>query len=163
EEKAEEKKGEAKKEAKLDINAVPENARRVEFTTEEGTWMSLDVSPDGRTILFDLLGDLYRVGIGGGGGGRPPPRPPPPPPPPLRAGLRLRAAILAGRAADRLLQRSRRQHESLADERGRIAAPRPDGGEGRHPVLSVVDARRSVRPGAPGGPLQGGHPAGRDL
>ena len=56
----------SRSQAKLDINATPENARRVEFTTDEGTWMSLDVSPDGRTILFDLLGDLYRVGIAGG-------------------------------------------------------------------------------------------------
>jgi len=28
--------------------------------------MSVDVSPDGRTILFDLLGDIYSVGIAGG-------------------------------------------------------------------------------------------------
>jgi Tol biopolymer transport system component/imidazolonepropionase-like amidohydrolase len=60
------KKPDDKKAAKLDVNATPENARRVEFTTDEGTWMSVDVSPDGRTILFDLLGDLYRVGIAGG-------------------------------------------------------------------------------------------------
>jgi Tol biopolymer transport system component/imidazolonepropionase-like amidohydrolase len=51
---------------KLDINAVPENARKVEFTTHEGTWMSVDVAPDGRTILFDLLGDIYRMPIAGG-------------------------------------------------------------------------------------------------
>ena len=51
---------------KLDINVAPENARRVAFTTDEGTWMTVDVSPDGRWILFDLLGDLYRVGIAGG-------------------------------------------------------------------------------------------------
>src|SRR5258706_1014212 len=59
-------KPDAKKPAKLDVNAVPENARKVEFTTDEGTWMNVDVSPDGRTILFDILGDLYRVGIAGG-------------------------------------------------------------------------------------------------
>jgi hypothetical protein len=35
----EDKKADAKKPAKLDVNAVPENARRVAFTTDEGTWM----------------------------------------------------------------------------------------------------------------------------
>jgi formylglycine-generating enzyme required for sulfatase activity/Tol biopolymer transport system component len=40
--------------------------RKVEFSTDEGTWMSVDVSPDGRTIVFDLLGDLYSVPIEGG-------------------------------------------------------------------------------------------------
>src|SRR5213593_274601 len=64
--KVDDKRPDAKKEMKLDINAVPENARKVEFTTDEGTWMSVDVSPDGKTILFDLLGDLYSVGIAGG-------------------------------------------------------------------------------------------------
>jgi Tol biopolymer transport system component len=39
---------------------------KIEFTTDEGTWMSLDVSPDGQTIIFDLLGDLYTLPIGGG-------------------------------------------------------------------------------------------------
>ena len=32
----------------------------------EGTWMALDVSPDGREIVFDLLGDIYVMPIGGG-------------------------------------------------------------------------------------------------
>jgi Tol biopolymer transport system component len=40
--------------------------RHVRFTTDEVTWMSLDVSPDGQTIVFDLLGDLYTVPISGG-------------------------------------------------------------------------------------------------
>ena len=40
--------------------------RKVEFTTDEGTWLSLDVSPDGRTIVFDLVGDLYAVPVTGG-------------------------------------------------------------------------------------------------
>lgn len=34
--------------------------------TTEGTWMSLDVSPDGKEIVFDLLGDLYIMPIAGG-------------------------------------------------------------------------------------------------
>ena len=40
--------------------------RTVAFSTEEGTWMNLDVSPDGKRIVFDLLGDLYLLPIEGG-------------------------------------------------------------------------------------------------
>ena len=40
--------------------------RPLKFTTDEGTWMSVDVAPDGRTLVFDLLGDLYTLPITGG-------------------------------------------------------------------------------------------------
>src|SRR5688572_2051129 len=40
--------------------------RTLEFTTDEGSWISLDLSPDGRTIVFELLGDLYTLPITGG-------------------------------------------------------------------------------------------------
>lgn len=36
------------------------------LNTTEGTWMNLDVSPDGKTIVFDLLGDIYTMPITGG-------------------------------------------------------------------------------------------------
>jgi imidazolonepropionase-like amidohydrolase/Tol biopolymer transport system component len=41
-------------------------SRTARFTTDEGTWMSVDVSPDGSTIAFDLLGDIYTIPIAGG-------------------------------------------------------------------------------------------------
>jgi CubicO group peptidase (beta-lactamase class C family)/Tol biopolymer transport system component len=47
-------------------SSLPEATRSIEFTTEEGTWISLDVSPDGRTIVFELLGDLYALPVAGG-------------------------------------------------------------------------------------------------
>lgn len=40
--------------------------KTVSFTTDEGTWMNLDVSPDGKEIVFDLLGDIYKMPINGG-------------------------------------------------------------------------------------------------
>lgn len=42
------------------------NFKTVRFSTDEGTWMNLDVSPDGQTIVFDLLGDIYSLSINGG-------------------------------------------------------------------------------------------------
>lgn len=41
-------------------------ARLLEWDEHEGTWVSLDVAPDGKTIAFELLGDLYSMPIGGG-------------------------------------------------------------------------------------------------
>jgi len=40
--------------------------RKVEFTTNEGSWMSVDVHPNGQTIAFDLMGDIYTIPITGG-------------------------------------------------------------------------------------------------
>jgi Tol biopolymer transport system component/cytosine/adenosine deaminase-related metal-dependent hydrolase len=40
--------------------------RRLKFDATHGTWMSLDLSPDGRRIVFDILGDLYTMPAAGG-------------------------------------------------------------------------------------------------
>jgi len=40
--------------------------RDITFTTDEGTWLSLDVHPDGRRLVFSLLGDLYLLPMEGG-------------------------------------------------------------------------------------------------
>ncbi|MBB6681256.1 PD40 domain-containing protein [Aequorivita sp. 609] len=42
------------------------NYKTHSFTTDEGTWMNLDVSPDGQTIVFDMVGDIYTLPITGG-------------------------------------------------------------------------------------------------
>ncbi|WP_339716880.1 amidohydrolase family protein [Cyclobacterium amurskyense] len=39
---------------------------QINFTTDEGTWMNVDVSPDGNTIVFDMLGDIYSIPVKGG-------------------------------------------------------------------------------------------------
>ena len=38
----------------------------ISFSINEGTWICLDVSPDGKTLVFDLLGDIYSMPISGG-------------------------------------------------------------------------------------------------
>ncbi|MDZ7308282.1 MAG: hypothetical protein ONB49_14655, partial [candidate division KSB1 bacterium] len=49
-----------------DVTAPHGPTKEIAFTTSEGTWMNLDVSPDGREIVFDLLGDIYLMPITGG-------------------------------------------------------------------------------------------------
>lgn len=56
--------GQKKEEWKVDDPHGP--SKTIEFETDEGTWMNLDVSPDGREIAFDLLGDIYLMPISGG-------------------------------------------------------------------------------------------------
>ncbi len=49
-----------------DVAEPPLETRKIPLEVSEGTWMSLDVSPDGQTIAFDLLGDIYTLPIDGG-------------------------------------------------------------------------------------------------
>jgi imidazolonepropionase-like amidohydrolase/Tol biopolymer transport system component len=52
---------------KWDVTADLGPTQKLAFDTTEGTWMNVDVSPDGRQIAFDLLGDIYTMPIGGSG------------------------------------------------------------------------------------------------
>lgn len=41
-------------------------SREIAFETDEGTWMSPSLSPNGDTLVFDLLGDIYQLDAKGG-------------------------------------------------------------------------------------------------
>ncbi len=49
-----------------DVTRARGVTREIDFTTSEGTWMSVDISPDGQWVVFDLLGHVYRVPVEGG-------------------------------------------------------------------------------------------------
>jgi hypothetical protein len=49
-----------------DVNGPLGPSGTAKFATDEGTWMSLDVHPDGDKTIFDRLGDLYVMSIDGG-------------------------------------------------------------------------------------------------
>ncbi len=51
---------------KWDVNNPPGPRTDIKIDTKSGTWMSLDVSPQGDEIVFDLLGDIYAIPIAGG-------------------------------------------------------------------------------------------------
>lgn len=54
------------KPAKWDVSHPPGPGRDVTIDVTSGTWMAVDVSPDGKEIAFDLLGDIYVIPITGG-------------------------------------------------------------------------------------------------
>ncbi|MDQ7948246.1 MAG: amidohydrolase family protein [Pedobacter sp.] len=55
-----------KENAKWDVEKYRGTIKNFTIHTNEGTWMNLDVSPDGTEIVFDLLGDIYKMPISGG-------------------------------------------------------------------------------------------------
>src|SRR5207302_1400632 len=52
--------------AQWDVTLARGKTRDIDFTTSEGTWTSVDISPDASWIAFDLLGHIYRVPASGG-------------------------------------------------------------------------------------------------
>jgi len=51
---------------KWDVNAPQGIFKDATINVSEGTWMNVNVSPDGKEIVFDLLGDIYKMPISGG-------------------------------------------------------------------------------------------------
>jgi Tol biopolymer transport system component len=49
-----------------DVTLARGETREIDFVTDEGTWMSVHVAPDGQWVVFDLLGHVYRMPIAGG-------------------------------------------------------------------------------------------------
>ncbi len=58
--------GEPGERPQVDVNNAPGPKTEANLNLTEGTWMTVDVSPDGKDIVFDLLGDIYALPIGGG-------------------------------------------------------------------------------------------------
>ncbi len=48
------------------VSAAHGPADTVRFETDRATWISVDASPDGKTLAFDVLGDLYLLPMTGG-------------------------------------------------------------------------------------------------
>jgi len=45
---------------------IDAQTREIAFSVDEGTWLSLDVSPAGDQLVFELLGDIYGLPVAGG-------------------------------------------------------------------------------------------------
>ena len=52
--------------AKWEVSSDQYHTREITIDTTETTWSNVTVSPDGKTVVFDMLGDIYSVSIDGG-------------------------------------------------------------------------------------------------
>ncbi|MDA0897103.1 MAG: hypothetical protein O3A71_09835 [Proteobacteria bacterium] len=50
----------------INIPSFGAQSKTAQLDVTEGTWLNIDVSPDGKSVLFDLLGDIYQMPIEGG-------------------------------------------------------------------------------------------------
>ena len=50
----------------ITLNLTIVQAERLSYNATEGTLISVDVSPDGKQLAFDLLGHIYTMSISGG-------------------------------------------------------------------------------------------------
>ena len=55
-----------KEEDKWDVNNPPGEEQTIQIKTNTSTWSNVDVSPDGQTVIFDMLGDIYSIPMKGG-------------------------------------------------------------------------------------------------
>ncbi len=95
-----------------DVNSPPGERREIPIDVRSGTWMSVDVSPDGSRVLFDLLGDIYELPIAGGDAKS------------LTSGLAWdMQPLLARRQQHRVHVRSRGRRQPVADGPQRQCAP----------------------------------------
>jgi len=60
------KDAEESKEEKWSVNNPQGEFMTAKIDVTQGTWMNVDISPDGQTLVFDLLGDIYTLPIDGG-------------------------------------------------------------------------------------------------
>ena len=54
------------KESKWQVSSPQGQFQQIDINVTEGTWLNIDVSPNGQEIVFDLLGDIYKMSIDGG-------------------------------------------------------------------------------------------------
>ena len=57
--------GSAQDRDEWDVTQARGVTREIDFVTNEGTWMSVDIHPGGQWVVFDLLGHVYRMPVEG--------------------------------------------------------------------------------------------------